>query len=60
MHIFIVIHCVMKKTYKYPTLTVRISQKHREMLDEIKNKYYINISKIFRDTIEKVYRGAKK
>jgi len=43
------------KAYKYPTITVRVSPKHRQMVDELKNKHYLNISKIFRDTIESLY-----
>ena len=51
-------HCIMK-TQKYPTITVRVSPKHRQMADELKNHYYLNISKIFRDTIESIYLRMK-
>ena len=44
------------KRYRYPTLTISISENHRKMYEKLKNKYYVNMSKIFRDTIENVYK----
>ena len=48
------------KKYKYPTVTVRVPEKHREMLDELKSKYYLNISRLFRDIIETTYNEITK
>lgn len=44
----------MKKN-KFPTITVRVTQTQRVMIDVLKNRYYINVSKAFRDFIEKLY-----
>jgi len=49
----------MKKYKEYPTLTVRVSAEHKKMISELKDKYYINVSKIFRDTVEDIYKRVK-
>jgi hypothetical protein len=47
-----------KKKYRYPTLTISISEEHRRMYNELRNKHYLNMSKIIRDTIERLYEGV--
>jgi len=49
----------MNNKKEYPTLTMRVSEEHKMMISELKNHYYINISKIFRDTITDTYRRVK-
>lgn len=45
----------MKKN-KFPTITVRVTDKQRDMIDVLKSNHYVNISKMFRDFIEKIYK----
>ena len=50
----------MNKISKYPTITMRVSQEDKAIIRELKEKYYISISKMFRDKIREFYNEIKK
>ena len=45
---------------RYPTITLRISPEERRMIDELRDKYYISISKMFRENIKECYQKVVK
>ena len=49
----------MKEKYE-KVLMARVSAKHLEMLHELKEKYYVNISQFMRNAIEREYETRQK
>ena len=45
---------------KYQSITVRISDEEREMANELRDKYYIRISKIVGNAIKEYYNKIVK
>ena len=49
----------MNKKYN-KVIATRVSEKHLNMLHELKEKYYVNISQFMRNTIEQEYEKQLK
>jgi len=44
-----------KKDYRYPAMTVSVSEKDMEMIKELREKHFVNISAFFREKVKEMY-----
>ena len=49
-----------KRQYRYPAISISVSQNDLKVIKELRNKYHINISSFFRDKILELYNEKKK
>lgn len=49
-----------RKQQKYESITIRISKEEREIANELRDKYYIRVSRVVGDAIRECYEKIKK
>ena len=48
-----------RKEQRYQSITVRLSKEERRMVDELRDVYYIRISKVVGEAIQSYYKKMK-
>lgn len=50
----------MKKSQKYPSIIISATNEDRQILENLKTKYHINVSSFIRDQIRKLHEKLEK
>jgi hypothetical protein len=50
----------IKKTYRYPALTISVSKDDMKIVRELREKHFVNISAFVREKLKELYDGYGK